>query len=74
MKADSARTVWLGFSSIMLQAWLLVQIDTLMASFPLMHMDSVLRDAFSEVLRAVSSEILRAVSSEILMAASSEVL
>jgi hypothetical protein len=70
LKADSARTVWLVFSSIKLQAWLLVQRDKLTASFRLLHMDSVSSGASSEVLRAVSSEVLMAASAGVLRAIS----
>ena len=64
LMAHSARPVRLGSSSKLLQTWLLVQRDSLTASFLLLHMVSVLRAASSclEDLRAASSEVLRAVS------------
>jgi hypothetical protein len=69
---DMSGTGWLETSSTMLQTWLLMQRDSLPASFLLLHMVSVLRAASWEVLRAASSEVLRAASMEVLRADSSE--
>ena len=69
---DMSGTGWLETSSTMLQTWLLMQRDSLPASFLLLHIVSVLRAASWEVLRAASSEVLRAASMEVLRADSSE--